>query len=58
MSNAPHICVPIVPDSQISVRFALRPAVLELQAIRDKCTEWPQNDIEYYKVKGTPYMYS
>ena len=21
-----------------------------------KCTEWPQNDLEYYKVKGTPYI--
>ncbi len=23
----------------------------------DKCTEWPQNDLEPYKVKGTSYMY-
>ena len=32
-SKVPHICVTSIPESQISVRFALRPAIFELQAI-------------------------
>ncbi len=51
----PHICVTTVPESQISVRLALWPAILELQAFWHKYTEWPQNDLENYRVKGTPY---
>ena len=102
--GVPHlICCTSVLESQISIYFALLPAVFELQAIWDKCTEWPQmtlnttgskvpkyvllvswvpnfrplrflaavfelqailrqvqrmtpNDLEYYKVKCTPYM--
>ena len=23
----------------------------------DKCTEWPQNNIEHYRDNGTPYMF-
>ena len=59
-SNYP-ICVTCVPDSQISLRFALRPSVLRYRAFWDKCTEWTQNDLEPYKVKwgSTPiYMYN
>ncbi len=54
-SKVPHICVTIVPGPRISVRFALRPVILDLQAIlKKKCTEWPPNDIEHYKIV-TPY---
>ncbi len=96
------ICVTSTHESQISLRFALRPAIFEIQAIFEtnapndtkmtlnhtrsnvhmcvtvspspkfqsvllyhqpflrykpfweKCTEWPQNDLEHYKVKDTP----
>ncbi len=33
MSKVPHIHITIKPGSQISLRFALWPAVVELQAI-------------------------
>ncbi len=52
------MCYFIIPDSQMTVRFALRPAVLELQAILGqvlRMTPLP-NDPEHYKVKYTPYM--
>ncbi len=32
-SKVPHICFTSTHGSQISLRFALRPAVLEIQAI-------------------------
>ncbi len=32
-SKVPYICVTTVPESQISVRFALRPAIFELHVI-------------------------
>ncbi len=32
---------------------ALRPPVFDLQAIWDRCTEWPQYDVECYKVKSS-----
>ena len=41
-SKVPHICFTSVHGSQISASFALQPVVLELQAISDKCSEWPQ----------------
>ncbi len=101
-----HKCVTSVPESQMSITFALWPASFELQAVLrkvhamtrkwpwtlkgarysiswcswcplvpylssfcsmtcepfwsyrpfwDKCTAGPQNDLEPYKVKGTPY---
>ncbi len=105
LKRTTYVCVTSVLDSQILIRFALRPAVFEIQAslgqvhqmtpkwhwtlqgqrypiyvlllstsskvhsislygqpfwryrqLWEKCTEWPQNDLERYKVKGTPYM--
>ncbi len=35
------------PESQISLRFALQPAVFQLLVIWDKCTEWPQNYLKH-----------
>ncbi len=49
-ANVRHIFVSI-HKSQISPHFALRPALFEIQ-----CTKWPQNDLEVYKIKGTPHM--
>ena len=49
--QSPCKCIASIPDTQISLRFAVRPAVFEF-AIR---TEWPQSDIEHYRVKGTHY---
>ena len=40
--NVPHICVTSIPESQISVRLALRPVVLSYMPFWDKCTEWSQ----------------
>ncbi len=52
---------------QIFVRFTLRPAGFKIQGCRKsksshgcrnqsrKCTKWPPNDFEHYKIKGTPY---
>ena len=37
------------PSTAISLRY---------RALWYKCTEWPQNDLEPYKVKCTPYMYT
>ncbi len=52
------ICIASIPEFQISVLFALRPAVFELQTIlRKKCTKWPQNDLQHYKVICTPYIW-
>ncbi len=52
------IYVTSIHESQISLRFALdlRPAVFEIIPIWDKCTKWPQNDLEQEKVKCTPYI--
>ena len=37
-----------IPDYQISVHFALRPAIFKIQAtLRQACTKGPQNDLEY-----------
>ena len=52
-----HMCpiyVTSIHESQISVLFALQPAIFEIQTIWDKCTEWPQIDLETYKV-NLPY---
>ncbi len=39
------------------LNFTIQPAVfLSYMPFSDKCTEWPQNYIEHYKVRGTPYM--
>ncbi len=36
--------------------LALRP-IFELRAILIKCTKWPQNGLQHYKVKDIPYIY-
>ena len=41
---------------QISPRFALRPAGFEIQAILRQLHRMTQNDLEHYKMKGTPHM--
>ncbi len=55
-SNIPHICITSIPGSQISLGFALRPAVFEIRSFWDKCTEWPQSDGEPCKVKYIPFV--
>ena len=63
-SYVPHIYVTSIQNipnftsqmSQISLQFALRWAIFGIQAIWDKCTEWPQNHLKHYKVKGTPHI--
>ncbi len=42
----------LVTEFQISVRLGLRPPIFKFHSIWDWCTEWLQNDIERYKVKG------
>ncbi len=42
-SNAPHVFVTSVTESQISFHFALRPAVFELH-FKTNAPKWPQND--------------
>ena len=53
-------CIPYVLPVSSSIKFQsfnLRPAIFESQAIWDKCTEWPHNDLEHHKVEGTPHMF-
>ncbi len=45
-----------IHESEISLRFALWPAVFEIQAMLKMCTKLPSNDLEPYKVKCTTYM--
>ncbi len=44
-SNVPHICVPSIHESQILLRFVLRPAFFEIQAIlrhmQQMTPKWP-----------------
>ncbi len=44
-------------DLQISIRFALRPALFELQAILKEVHLMTTNDIEYYNVKDILHTY-
>ncbi len=57
-STVPRICVTSIHESQISVRFALWPAVLRYRPFWKRYTEWPKNNLEPYKVKlpHTRYM--
>ncbi len=44
------------PKVKISLRFALRPAVFEIQCCRkSEFTEWPQNDLNHLAIKSTLY---
>ena len=49
-----YIYITSVLESQISVRFALQPTVLELPALLRQVQWMTPNDLDYYKVKGTP----
>ena len=40
-SNIPHMHITTVAESQISIRFTLRPAIFELQAILRQVHRWP-----------------
>ena len=51
-----HICITFVLESQISLCFTVWPAVLSYRPFWDKCTEWPPNYLEHYKVKVTPHI--
>ena len=45
-----------VPGSQIHSVLLYDEPFLSYRPFWDKCTEWPQTDLEPYKFKGTPYM--
>ena len=46
------------PETQISLRFSLRPAVFEIQGCQSQnCTEWPRNDLNHLTVKSTMYTH-
>ncbi len=49
-ASVPLTCVTSIHEVPNFIRFALRPAVVELQPFWEKCTKWPQNDLERYKV--------
>ncbi len=53
-SNVPHIFITIVPESQISLRFAILPAIFNIQAYLGQVHQITPMDREPYKVKGTP----
>ncbi len=55
MSKVPCIHCILAPDAQISLRFALRPAIFGMVVKNRKCTEWPQNDFKHLTVKSTLY---
>ncbi len=54
MSNVPHITCDYYRQVQISLCGLPFSSYMPFW---DKCTEWPQNDLEYWKVKGTRYAY-
>ncbi len=45
------MCCASIPESQIQSGLVHRQP-FETQAILDKCSEWPQNNLKHYKVKG------
>ncbi len=54
MSKVPCVHWIVTPEAQISLRFALRPAVFEIQACRKlECTKLPQNDLKHWSAKTT-----
>ena len=54
MSKIPCVHWILTPEAQISLCFALRPAVFKIQVFqKSKCTEWPQNDLKHLRVKST-----
>ncbi len=41
------------PEAQISLHFALRPSIFEIQVCRKlECTEWPQNYLKHFTDKS------
>ncbi len=55
-SNIPHVCVTSIHESQISLRFAVRRAIFEMQAILRTVHRMTPNDLEHYQLKCTKYM--
>ena len=56
VSKVPYVHWILTPDAQISLRFALRPTVFEIQVFRkSKWTQWPQNDLNHWSIKSTLY---
>ncbi len=54
MSKVPSAHWIFTPEAQISICFALQPAIFEWQACRNsECPEWPQNDLNHWSVKST-----
>ena len=51
-SKVPHISSTSIPESEISICFALWTDIFELLLILRECFEWPQNDLEHW---GNPY---
>ncbi len=43
----------VIHETQTSICFTLRPCVLQLQSIINKCIECARNALEHYNVKGT-----
>ncbi len=55
-SNVPHIhvCSINTPEPQSATWFVQWSVIFELpRPFWNKCTEWPQNNLEQYKAKGT-----
>ncbi len=54
MSKVPCEHWILTPEVQISLSFALRPAIFEIQACpKSECAKWPQNDLNHLSVKST-----
>ncbi len=53
--KVPHVQLP--PKSHISILFALRSAVFQLQTILRQVHWTTPNDLKHYKVEGFPYTY-
>ncbi len=47
----------LTPESQISLRFALRLAIFKLQAILRQMHQMTLNDLKHSKVKGKPSIH-
>ena len=59
-SNVPHIhvCSINTPEPQSATWFVQWSVIFELpRPFWNKCTEWPQNNLEQYKAKGTLKFY-
>ncbi len=52
----PHICVTTALNPKFQSVWLYDQLFWSYRAFWHKYTEWPQNDLENYKVKGTPYV--